>query len=822
MSLYYDLLHRQPQASEVAGWNSALQGGASRGQVVLGFLTSDEYRSDLVRQDYQTFLSRDADPAGLQGWLNVLRQGRLPQDVMAGFVSSNEYYQDQGGTVQGWVNAIYRDLLGRSGDISGFDFWTRTLQNGVPRSTVALIFVHSQEENARLVSAVYQNLLGRAPDESGLQNWVAALNKGYTLAQLNMAIATSAEYLSQQQGIDFPTVGGGTGSTGGNTGTTGNSGGVVSNQPSRFLSKDPRSGSLSVGPNVDVDRETGQQSEVTVAIDPNNPLRIFVASNDNDIFPGSMGAFSTDGGQTWNARVIGTGPQGDGLPFSLGDPWAAWDEFGNLFYSYLTSSTTAGTSLTITVLLSTDGGKTFTTVSKGTPAFDHPEITAGNGIVAVAYSSLPAAAINILLAQVTGLGQVGLFGVEAVPNSNAKNLGDIAIGPSGQIATTFQSTLLATGPGPDKALISVNTNPFVGGKFSSPTIAAFTNVGNNRPITPQPARMVTASLGLAYDRSNGPHRGRLYLVFEDAADTTTSNLNVFVRFSDNDGSTWSQPVQVNDDNVGAVHFLPKIAVDQTTGNLAVAWYDTRNDPGFGPGDRDHKANTDAELFATVSTDGGLTYLPNVQVASGPSNALLIEQSPFGEGNDFGDYTGLAYSHGVFYPGWSDNSTTLAGNPNLPLMDIAVARVTGPGATSSGGGLPPVFVPRPPDAFDPNETSDRAFSFGVLSGGSQTISNLLISRLPNGLVDNNWWRWQAGQNGTFTVAINYKSFDGGDLQLRVFTLNSQGQLIQLGSSRATGVTSQTVSVTVTAGEPLFAWVYGFNHSEASYQMTFSLA
>jgi hypothetical protein len=90
------------------------------------------------------------------------------------------------------------------------------------------------------------------------------------------------------------------------------------------------------------------------------------------------------------------------------------------------------------------------------------------------------------------------------------------------------------------------------------------------------------------------------------------------------------------------------------------------------------------------------------------------------------------------------------------------------------------------------------------------------------VDNNWWRWQAGQNGTFTVTINYKSFDGGDLQLRLFTLNSQNQLIQLGSSRAMGVTSQSVSASVTAGEPLFAWVYGFNHSEASYQMTFSLA
>src|SRR5439155_272445 len=66
-------------------------------------------------------------------------------------------------------------------------------------------------------------------------------------------------------------------------------------------------------------------------------------------------------------------------------------------------------------------------------------------------------------------------------------------------------------------------------------------------------------------------------------------------------------------------------------------------------------------------------------------------------------------------------------------------------------------------------------------------------------------------------IDYKSFDGGDLHLRMFTLDSQNHLIQLGSSRMIGVTSQSVQVSVTAGEPLVVWVYGFNHSEATYQV-----
>ena len=36
--LYFDILQRQPQSAEVAGWNAALNAGASRGQVINGFL----------------------------------------------------------------------------------------------------------------------------------------------------------------------------------------------------------------------------------------------------------------------------------------------------------------------------------------------------------------------------------------------------------------------------------------------------------------------------------------------------------------------------------------------------------------------------------------------------------------------------------------------------------------------------------------------------------------------------------------------------------------------------------------------------------------
>src|SRR5439155_25787436 len=148
---------------------------------------------------------------------------------------------------------------------------------------------------------------------------------------------------------------------------------------------------------------------------------------------------------------------------------------------------------------------------------------------------------------VSGTGQVGPFMTKTVPNSTLSNFGDIAIGPDGQIMVTYQSTLIATAGGPDRAMASVNTNPLGGGGFSTPTIAAFMDVGPFRTIPAEPVRQMSATLGLAYDRSNGPHRGRVYLIWTDAADITTNDLNVYVRFSDNNGKTWGQPVQLNDD-----------------------------------------------------------------------------------------------------------------------------------------------------------------------------------------------------------------------------------------------------------------------------------
>jgi hypothetical protein len=571
---------------------------------------------------------------------------------------------------------------------------------------------------------------------------------------------------------------------------------------------------LNSAPNVDVSQRMHNEEEVDIAVDPSNPSRLFIASNQDTEFgtstpEGLFAAFSTDGGATWTGRFMADGTDGI-TDKACCDPSVAFDEFGNLFLTYLNDAATLAV-----LALSTDGGKSFKELTSFT-AQDQPKVTTGQGAVWVVFNN---GDIEAAGAAVTGLGSVGSFGaVETVPNSSGGNFGNISVGPKGQVMVSFQDS--GSGAGPQTIHIAVDPDGLGPSGFNNPIAATSTNVGAFRDIpalVPGPHSAEAASR-VAYDRSNGPHRGRVYLDYLDAADTTTNALDVFVRFSDDDGLTWSSPVRVNDDTSGNSHFFPRLAVDQSTGNVAVSWYDCRNDHGSGPGDTDGKPNTDAEIFATVSLNGGASYFPNVQIAAGPSNANDAPD-PFGTAIGYGDYTGLVFANGVFHPSWADNSNSTGNNPDGSLsgMDAYTAAVTLASIVQQAqGGL--VIKP---DLFEPNDTSERAAFLGTLAG-TQSFPGIGLAPDLEEPFDYDWFRWTAAVSGTFTVTLTNIQAGGGDIHTRVYTLGPQDTLVELGSSRLIGgVKTQTVSVPVAAGEPLLVWVYGFNHVAGNYDLLVNL-
>lgn len=428
---------------------------------------------------------------------------------------------------------------------------------------------------------------------------------------------------------------------------------------------------LSVGPLVNITRIPLNETEPAIAIDPSNPNRLFAGAIGGPAAGGQVGAYSTDGGATWQARVMSDGS--DGTPVACCDATLSFDSFGNLFFGYIDLD-----NLTGVILLSTNGGQTFTQIAD-LGSMDQPTVITGPGDQPGTQSLWVTYNRNGQIfargARITGLGQVGAFNAEQATGETG-NYGDIMIGPNGQVFVAYQEN--AGGEGP--TFISGNLDPDGLGPagFQPKVRISSTNVGGFDYIAPQPDRSVDAEVGLAWDRNaNSPNFGRLYAMYTDEEPNESDDTDIYLRYSDDNGATWSERQRVNDDTTTRSQFLPKIALDQTTGWVAISWLDARLDDGSNPlGDTDGRPNTDAILFATVTVDGGRSFAPNVQVGRGPSNQGPVAPPLPGFADlDYGDYLGLAFHGGKFYPIWPDNSAQMPGIVDRPNFDLATAAVS---------------------------------------------------------------------------------------------------------------------------------------------------
>src|SRR5207237_787028 len=116
----------------------------------------------------------------------------------------------------------------------------------------------------------------------------------------------------------------------------------------------------------------------------------------------------------------------------------------------------------------------------------------------------------------------------------------IAVGPSGQILVSIN--------GESQIFTSLDPDGLGPAGFGAPQHVAAVNIVGKPPIPAQPHQGIDAVATLAYDRSSGPHRGRAYMVYNDAVAKGSADTNILVRFSDDNGITWSAPVRANDDS----------------------------------------------------------------------------------------------------------------------------------------------------------------------------------------------------------------------------------------------------------------------------------
>src|SRR5215470_1827622 len=178
--------------------------------------------------------------------------------------------------------------------------------------------------------------------------------------------------------------------------------------------------------NINVSHRSTNESEETIAVNPTNPNNVVIVTNVVVPAAGLFAAVSFDGGLTWSTRIIGNN---DNLGAACCDPSLSFDEFGNLFLTYLFN-----VGNTVPVALSTDGGLSFTEIANiAKPAtsktqtsserrglfrfVDQPTIVAGHGEVWVVFNG--GGPIVAAGAAVTGVGLVGAFSTpSAVAGTN--------------------------------------------------------------------------------------------------------------------------------------------------------------------------------------------------------------------------------------------------------------------------------------------------------------------------------------------------------------------------------------------------------------------
>jgi hypothetical protein len=95
-----------------------------------------------------------------------------------------------------FVQALYNELLGRTGSLSELDVWVAVL-NAQGQSAVANGILRSPESLGRIVDSFYVRFLSRSSDPGGRAGWIMFLQNGGNLEQMTTSFVTSTEYINR-------------------------------------------------------------------------------------------------------------------------------------------------------------------------------------------------------------------------------------------------------------------------------------------------------------------------------------------------------------------------------------------------------------------------------------------------------------------------------------------------------------------------------------------------------------------------------------------------------------------------------------------------
>jgi hypothetical protein len=225
---------------------------------------------------------------------------------------------------------------------------------------------------------------------------------------------------------------------------------------------------------------------------------------------------------------------------------------------------------------------------------------------------------------------------------------------------------------------------------------------------------------IAMDNSNGPYRGRLYLVYATNDPAGSGNKpDVFLRYSTDQGATWSAANRINDNSSPELsdQWFPEIYCERTTGKLYIHWYDDRNSP----------ATFGTDVYATYTTDGGNTFAPNQRLTN---TTFLYPNPPCAANTNCyrGDYTSIAGNTEAALSIWGDHRNGNARNMASFFPDFAMRVSTDTDTLYGSSDSAFYYVSVPAVKLWDKTAKFSAEVTPVPSGGTMALT--LLNRLTN--------------------------------------------------------------------------------------------
>ncbi len=385
------------------------------------------------------------------------------------------------------------------------------------------------------------------------------------------------------------------------------------------------------------------------SINPNVPLQSISVFNASGTV-GARGYTTTNGGFNFSNNPLTWGAT------NQGDPVVAHDSLGNVYFDNMTGGIT-GT----LVAVSSNSGVTWNGVVPGNSGFDKNWIAAvqsGGPYTNYVYGTMTSGS-GCTFMRSTNRGVS--FTVTTSLSPHALPGAMPCVGPNG--GTTGGSVYVVTNWGSSFAAQYTFFRSIDGGlTFATQSTQAFANVvgtivgGRNsvENMRTRPYPFISA------DNSFGAYRGRLHLIYASNDPPGDGNKpDIFSRYSNDFGVTWSSAIKVNDDANPTTHhqWHPAMWCDKQTGYLFVNWMDSRNCP----------TNDSAEIWASFSTDGGQTFTTNHKINTAKFKIDCISCGGGGTPKYLGDYNGVSSYNGIALHAWTDfrNSGWLSHNGYHP-------------------------------------------------------------------------------------------------------------------------------------------------------------